>query len=1004
MRQRPALTITQFKTRVRLVVGLLLVVVIAISAWQMVSERHAIINAAEKQSEGYARALGEHAGSAFAEADRALQDIASEIDQRGGVERVDQRTLFHLIRRQGGDTPQIGAIFIVNRKGVMAVNSLEFPSRQINVADRDYFLSGKDNPNAGLFFSRPLVSRLSNCWRFTMTRPLVAADGSFSGLVAAAFEIDYFHRFYTSTSLGPRGKVLLIRTDGAPLVNEPFAENAYTTDFQQSALFRRYLPHAPAGTFRGSQSPLDTTPRIISYYRISRFPVVAVVSLHQGDFLDSWRQKAVFQATILAGLSLTILLLMHLLMNYLDRLQGTQNSLREEQEQVRLKAAQIDAANDAILLTDSEGHLLHVNTTLCHMTGFTQDELLRKNLRDLQTPEFMTCTDVHTATTLERGEAIFESAYLAKGGEVLPVEIHARAMTDDGKDLILSIVRDISERKRNELREHTRLRILEEMATGAGLADLLLHIVGFVEQECRGALCSILLLDEDEQHLRRGVAPSLPDFYNQAVDGQRPGQWLLSSGADGRRYRRMIVDDLAAHPSWRDFIPAREAGLRACWAEPVFSSEDELLGTVAMYYREPRAPDQFEIQMIETAAHLASIAIGRFKIEERRNHLEVQLHHVQKIEAIGQLAGGIAHDFNNLLTPILVYAEMMQNKLAKDDPQRSKTQGIISAACKARDLTQQLLSFGRKQMLTIQPVDLNGIVRMFQDILRRTIRESVSIDIRLAPGKVVILADRGQIEQVLLNLAVNAQDAITGNGTIIVETGHVVLDNEYARLHPGMRPGPYALLAFSDNGCGMDDETLVHIFEPFFTTKQVGHGTGLGLATVYGIIKQHEGYITVRSGSGEGTTFCLYLPLGHHETAIKELEPVAPTVAPGTPRGGSIMVVEDNDMVREMAVELLESSGYRVLVADHPAAARELARQNRSAIDLLVTDVVMPEMNGRDLYGYLHESLPKLRVLYISGYANELFVHDGLLEEGIDFLQKPFTAERFLERVRQALE
>ncbi|QEM70286.1 PAS domain S-box protein [Geobacter sp. FeAm09] len=968
----------------------------------MVSERHAIIGAAEKQSEGYARALGEHAGSAFAEADRALQDIVGEIEQRGGVDRVDRLTLFRIIRRQGSDTPQLGALFIVDRNGTMTVNSLEFPSRQINVADREYYLFNRDATHAGLFFSRPLVSRLSNRWRFTMTRPLVAADGSFSGLVAAAFEIDYFHRFYTSTSLGPRGKVLLVRTDGAPLVNEPFAQNAYTTDFRQSDLFRRYLPHAPAGTFRGYQSPRDTSPRIISYHRISRFPVVAVVSLHQNDFLDSWRQKAVLQTTVLAGLSLAILLLMHLLLNHLDRLQAAQKSLREEQEQVRLKAAQVDAANDAILLTDREGRLLHVNTTLCHMTGYTQGELLGKNLRDLQTPECVASAAAGAATVLERGEAVFESVYRAKGGTVLPVEIHARTMTDAGRSLVLSIVRDISERKRNDLREHARLRILEEMATGVGLAELLLHIVGFVEQECRGIPCSILLLDEDGQQVHQGVAPSLPEFYNRAVEGRRAGQWLLPGGTDGRRYRRMIVEDVGVHPSWRDFQPAREAGLRACWAEPVLSSEDELLGAVALYCREPRTPDRFEIQMIETAAHLASIAIGRFRVEERRNHLEVQLRHVQKIEAIGQLAGGIAHDFNNLLTPILVYAEMMRNKLASDDPLRSKVQGIISAACKARDLTQQLLSFGRKQMLTIQPVDLNGIIGTFQDILRRTIRESIAIKIRLAPGTVAILADRGQIEQVLLNLAVNAQDAITGNGTITVETGHVVLDNEYARLHPGMRPGPYALLAFSDNGCGMDDETLVHIFEPFFTTKQVGHGTGLGLATVYGIIKQHEGYITVRSGRGEGTTFCLYLPLSRHEPAITEPEPDV-AAAGGAPGGGNIMVVEDNDMVREMAVELLESAGYRVLVAGHPAAARELARRNGAAIDLLVTDVVMPEMNGKDLYGYLHESLPELRVLYISGYANEPFVHDGTLEEGIDFLQKPFTAERFLERVRQAL-
>lgn len=266
------------------------------------------------------------------------------------------------------------------------------------------------------------------------------------------------------------------------------------------------------------------------------------------------------------------------------------------------------------------------------------------------------------------------------------------------------------------------------------------------------------------------------------------------------------------------------------------------------------------------------------------------------------------------------------------------------------------------------------------------------------------MADRGQVEQILLNLAVNAQDAIAGTGTIVMETGIVVLDNEYARLHPGMRPGHYALLDFSDDGCGMEAETMRHVFEPFFTTKQVGHGTGLGLATVYGLVKQHDGYIAVKSHVDKGTTFKIYLPVSRQALEIAD-ESAEPEVELKPMSGdATVLVVEDNEMVRAMMVELLERSGYRVLVADRPSVAEELVKEQGNSIDLLVTDVIMPEMNGQELYEALLKPFPMLKVLYVSGYTNELLAHDGTLDEGINFLQKPFTAERFLSRVQQAME
>jgi two-component system, cell cycle sensor histidine kinase and response regulator CckA len=459
-----------------------------------------------------------------------------------------------------------------------------------------------------------------------------------------------------------------------------------------------------------------------------------------------------------------------------------------------------------------------------------------------------------------------------------------------------------------------------------------------------------------------------------------------------------VIEDLEPHPYWNNFQPARDAGLKACWSEPVFSSNGTLLGTVAIYHKVPRTPTEEEILLIESAAHLAGIAIGRVRSDENGRHLEEQLRHSQKIEAVGQLAAGISHDFNNLLTPIIVYTDMLRRGFKEGDPQLRMVDAVSHAAMKASELTQKLLSFGRKQVLHMDCLDLNEVICSFGDIMRTTVRESISIDLRLSPGVAQVHADRGQLEQILLNLLVNAQDAIESTGAICVETGHVVLDEEYARLHPGANPGAYVLLAFSDDGCGMDEEVLQRIYEPFFTTKEVGRGTGLGLSTVYGIVKNHEGCIEVKSRPGAGTRFELYLP-APRMTSLPPPGSGSRAAAPYREGAGrTILLVEDNRMIREMAGDLLVSFGYRVLSAETPSQALDLAAAPEQHIDLLATDVIMPQMSGPDLYQRLLPQHPGLPVLYISGYSSSVVPHHGTPQEAF-FLAKPFTLEQFMLRI-----
>lgn len=418
-----------------------------------------------------------------------------------------------------------------------------------------------------------------------------------------------------------------------------------------------------------------------------------------------------------------------------------------------------------------------------------------------------------------------------------------------------------------------------------------------------------------------------------------------------------------------------------------------------------RSGEAVPVEITCSGAQFQGELLGVLVIRDitERLKLEAQIFQQQKLESVGLLAGGIAHDFNNMLAPIFVYSEMICNRFPKDDLNHKQASVILESAGKAKELIKQLLSFSRKQTLSMQLLDLNEIIGSFSEILQRTIRENIDIRIFVNDASCPVMADRTQIEQVLLNLAVNAQDAIPGNGTITIESGHVMLDDEYCQLHPGTRPGQYIMLTVGDNGSGMTDETLAHIFEPFFSTKAVGHGTGLGLATVYGIVRQHDGCIDVQSRPDAGTIFRIYLPAAGSGTD-EEQDSALPAAVVQSRRPATILLVEDNEMVMDMTRELLESYGYTVLPAWLPEDALDIARRQEGGVDLLLSDVVMPQMNGPELYQRLRDFIPALKVIYMSGYTNNMVVHNGSLEEEASFIAKPFTSATLLGQVSRMLE
>jgi signal transduction histidine kinase len=378
-----------------------------------------------------------------------------------------------------------------------------------------------------------------------------------------------------------------------------------------------------------------------------------------------------------------------------------------------------------------------------------------------------------------------------------------------------------------------------------------------------------------------------------------------------------------------------------------------------------------------------------------------QLMQSQKLEAIGQLAGGVAHDFNNLLTAILGYSHLGLGQLAENDPMRTNFEEIKKASERAASLTRQLLAFSRKQVMQPRVLNLNSVVPEMEKMLRRMIGENIQLRTALQADLGNVRADPSQMEQVLMNLVLNARDAMPSGGKLTLETANVYLDENYARQRPSVVPGAYVMLAVCDTGTGIDQETQQHIFEPFFTTKEQGKGTGLGLSTVYGIVKQSGGYIWMNSEVGKGTAFKIYLPRVN-KLAERYTHETAPAEIPGGTE--TILLVEDEHTVRRLAKDVLESNGYRVIEAASGKDAIRLAEDHPDSIDLLLTDVVMPEMGGRELAGRLTSLRPEIEVLFMSGYTDSTFFDHDVLEGGINFIQKPFTPEALALKAREALE
>jgi PAS domain S-box-containing protein len=688
---------------------------------------------------------------------------------------------------------------------------------------------------------------------------------------------------------------------------------------------------------------------------------------------------------------------------------------REELDRhLRFTESLLAAIPTPVFFKDARGLYLGCNRAFSELMGVLPEDIRGKTVYECWPGEHAEIYHQHDLELTRHPHLqIYDSKVMDKDGMERSV-MYVKNVFYDETDQVAGIVGafvDITERKRMETELRRRLefervvmqistefvgRYPEEMDEGIDAALRALgQATGIQRMYVIELRSGATKMDVTHEWCRPGVEPQ-KEFMQGLVVADFPA-------AEQQIPRSQSVHtSIVAEPA-REHSPEAEAAamtIDSLLLLPMVCS-GQVLGFVGVdAVRADRPWGEDDLRLLRVAAEIFANGL------DRRN-AESLLREAQQLESVGRLAAGVAHDLNNLLTPILGFAQLLRPEVVTSPTAIEDLGEIIRAAERSRDLVRQLLAFSRKQILDLRPVELPEIVNGMEKLLRSAIRENIDLRVVAPPATHLIYADSGQLEQVIMNLAMNSQDAMPYGGSLLLETSEAVLDEAYCAEHPDVQPGRYAMIAITDTGIGMDARTREHLFEPFFTTKEPGSGTGLGLATVYGVVKQHGGSIWLYSEPGKGSTFKIYLPVANR-AALLAGEAAAHTVPAPMPDGTTVMVAEDDMVVRRLVTNVLTQAGCTMMSAASAGECLEMLEHHRGRMDLLLTDVILKDLDGRQLYEeVVHrfgDRFADTRVLYMSGYTHNVIAHHGVLDEGVNFIQKPFAVERLVEKVREALD
>jgi PAS domain S-box-containing protein len=681
--------------------------------------------------------------------------------------------------------------------------------------------------------------------------------------------------------------------------------------------------------------------RLITNMSVALAPLV--VLLQTAQLGTGWR----YLTSALLGISILC---------FAARLALSESHEAQSAENVRRHALAMDSAMDGMAIIDSTGTYIYANAAYARMLGWENFQfLLGKSWQEVNPRDMGGTIEEVRKALQEKGRWFGALTLKDPEGTALPVEMAITMLPQGG---VVCVGRDITARRKAEM---AQLEAEFKYRT-------------FIEQVA--AISYIAELGAEGQWLY--VSPQVERILGYTLD-----EWLTNSR------------------KWLDHIPVEDRPTVLA-AEEASKRGEPFQAEYRMTRRDGRVIWVTDTAVVVRGSYSHPVMEGIIVDITERKQLELQLQRAQRMEAVGRLAGGIAHDFNNLLTIIKGYTELALNRADTPAALRGDISQIDNAAERASALVRQLLAFGRKQVLQPKTLDLNAIVQGLHKLLQRLMGEDIEMVLRCSEELGTVKADPVQIEQVIMNLVVNARDAMPGGGRLTIETGNVDLDAGYAMDHATVKAGKYVMLAVSDTGTGMDAQTQAHIFEPFYTTKAVGRGTGLGLSTAYGIVKQSGGYIWVYSEVGHGSTFKVYLPRADGRVDAGDLRTKAP--AKSTKGTETILLVEDDKAVRELTQKILEEEGHTVLLAETAAEAERVCAEHVGQIHLMLTDVVMPGISGRELARRVAKVAPQTRVLFMSGYTDNVIAQGGTLEPGLAFLQKPFTPAALARKVREVLE